>query len=256
MVFMHTEDIKILIDNEIRAFSFNMGVNYRLPSVLGVASANDPLWLRVKNIHPWIHHPKELLKNVESIIVFAVPLSLEAVESNSTGKDPSPQWLREYFLTNKLIDYLVQKTANILRIEGFESIGLKATHDYDRDNLKSHWSHRHAGYIAGLGTFGIHNLLITSKGVAVRLGTVLTSLKLNPDSKPEIEYCITKRGGKCRECVLKCPVNALDSWDTGKFKCRDWLEDNDRKYRDIIGGVCDACGKCSSGVPCSIKIPD
>jgi epoxyqueuosine reductase QueG len=253
---MRIEDIKSLIDGEIEVFGSRFGVNYRLPSVLGVASANDPLWLRVREIHPWIHHPRDLLKDVESIIVFAVPLSLEAVESNSEGVEPSLQWLREYFLTNKLINHLSQAVADTLTRLGFNSMGLKATHDYDRDTLTSHWSHRHAGYIAGLGTFGIHNLLITPKGAAVRLGTVLTSLKLNPDARPGVEYCTAKRGGGCRVCVLKCPVNALDNWATGKLRCRDWLEDNDRKYRDAVGGVCDACGKCSCGVPCSIKIPE
>jgi epoxyqueuosine reductase QueG len=253
---MRIEDIKSLIDGEIEVFGSRFGVNYRLPSVLGVASANDPLWLRVREIHPWIHHPRDLLKDVESIIVFAVPLSLEAVESNSGGVEPSLQWLREYFLTNKLINHLSQAVADTLTRLGFNSMGLKATHDYDRDTLTSHWSHRHAGYIAGLGTFGIHNLLITPKGAAVRLGTVLTSLKLNPDARPGVEYCTAKRGGGCRVCVLKCPVNALDNWATGKLRCRDWLEDNDRKYRDAVGGVCDACGKCSCGVPCSIKIPE
>jgi len=252
---MHIEDIKSLVNNEVEVFGSRLGIKYRLPPVLGVASANDPLWFRIREIHPWIHHPRELLKDVESIIVFAVPLSLEAVESNSKGMEPSIQWLKEYFLTNKLINYLSQAVADTLGRVGFKSMGLKATHDYDRETLTSHWSHRHAGYVAGLGTFGINNLLITPKGAAVRLGTVLTSLKLNPDSRPEVEYCTAKRGGGCGECVLKCPVNALENWSTGKFKCRDWIEGNDRKYRDTVGGICDACGKCSSGVPCSIKIP-
>jgi epoxyqueuosine reductase QueG len=253
---MHIEDIKSLVNNEVEVFSSKLGIKYRLPPVLGVASANDPLWFRIRGIHPWIHHPRELLKDVESIIVFAVPLSLEAVESNSKGMEPSIQWLKEYFLTNKLINHLSQAVADALGRVGFNSIGLKATHDYDRETLTSHWSHRHAGYVAGLGTFGINNLLITPKGAAVRLGTVLTSLRLNPDARPEVEYCTVKRGGRCGECVLKCPVNALKNWSTGKFKCRDWIEVNDGKYRDAVGGVCDACGKCSCGVPCSIKIPE
>lgn len=253
---MRVEDIKALVDNEIQSFGVRLGVNYRLPSVLGVASATDSLWFKVKSIHPWINHPRELLEDVESIIVFAVPLSLEAVESNSTGREPSLQWLKEYFLTNRLIDYLVQRIADVLHSEGFKSRGVQATHDYDRETLSSHWSHRHAGYVAGLGTFGVHNLLITPKGAAVRLGTVLTSLKLDPSVKPEFEYCIAKRGGECRKCVLKCPVNALDNWSTGRFRCRDWIEDINRKFMDAVGGVCDACGKCSSSVPCSVKIPD
>lgn len=33
----------------------------------------------------------------------------------------------------------------------------------------SEWSHRHAAYIAGLGIFGINNMLITNKGCVGRI---------------------------------------------------------------------------------------
>ena len=188
--------------------------------------------------------------------MFTIPLSYDAVKSNSEHpEEPSIQWLREYLYTNKLIEEIAQYLSKVLKSMGYTSIGLKPTHDYNPSTLRSSWSHRHAGYICGLGTFGINNLLITSKGCAVRLGTIITEAKVEESERPRIEYCLEKRGIKCRRCIERCPIRALDYWGKGRFKCNERLMSIALKYKDILGGYTDACGKCSTGIPCATSIP-
>jgi hypothetical protein len=48
----------------------------------------------------------------------------------------------------------------------FRSVILPPTHNFDEKKLISDWSHKHIGFIAGLGKFGLHQMLITKKVVA------------------------------------------------------------------------------------------
>ena len=219
---------------------------------------SDPLWAKIKELHPWMVAPHELLPEAKSVVVYAVPLTLEAVCSNVESAEPSTEWLRDYAYTNKVIDEASKRLAELLEREGYASVPLKATHDFDAETLRASWSHRHAGYIAGLGTFGANRLLITEKGCAVRLGSVVTTLKLKPTMKPEFEYCLEKWGLKCERCLERCPAGALNEWDGGKFRC--WrklqrVDDENKERARAFGGPLNACGKCAVGIPCATQIP-
>lgn len=50
-----------------------------------------------------------------------------------------------------------------------------ATGNFSREELVSCWSHKHAAYIAGLGIFGRHHMLITESGPVQKL-----YFRLNP----------------------------------------------------------------------------
>jgi epoxyqueuosine reductase QueG len=68
------------------------------------------------------------------------------------------------------------------------------------------FSHRHAAYLAGLGNFGINNVLLTPKyGPRVRFATVFTAAVIPSDLMIEKSLCT-----KCMRCVQVCPVKALD----------------------------------------------
>jgi epoxyqueuosine reductase QueG len=103
--------------------------------------------------------------------------------------------------------------------------------------------------VCGLGTFGLSKGLITSKGIAGRFGSIITSLYLPPNKREyeEIyEYC-----SMCGACVKKCPVNAI-SIEKGKnhIICSKFLNQTVEKYKPRYG-----CGKCQVGVPCESMIP-
>ena len=249
------DTIGSIIDEFTDNYGLKVGIEYRLPAPIASTSVYDRLWSELVRVHPWHKHPKQILDSARSVIVFAIPLSYSAVKSNEESSEPSVQWLREYILTNKLIEEVAKYISSILKSHGYRSLGLKPTHNYKPDSLVSEWSHRHAGYVCGLGTFGLNNLLITSKGCAVRLGTVITEAEVEVSEKPRYEYCLERRGVKCKICIKRCPIRALDNWSYGRFKCSERLSKIALKYIGIIGEYADACGKCCTGVPCATGIP-
>jgi epoxyqueuosine reductase QueG len=117
----------------------------------------------------------------------------------------------------------------------------------------SAWSHRHAAYIAGLGTFGLNRLLITEQGCCGRLGSLATDLVLIPTPRPEGEFCLHRAGGSCTKCVRKCIRNALGMDTFDRHACYQTLLDNEARLG--MSGHADVCGKCSCGLPCSSRNP-
>jgi epoxyqueuosine reductase QueG len=104
-------------------------------------------------------------------------------------------------------------------------------------------------FVCGLGTFGLSRGIITRRGMAGRLGSIVTKLELEPDEKTYkdiYEYCTM-----CGACARKCPVNAI-SLENGKDHkpCSDFLDMTEEKYKPRYG-----CGKCQVSVPCERKIP-
>ena len=117
--------------------------------------------------------------------------------------------------------------------------------------FSSRFSERHAGFIAGLGTFGLCRGLITKSGMAVRLGSVITDAPLEPDKRPYndiYEYC-----ARCGACLRHCPAKAI-TFENGKDHpaCSAFID----KVLEAEGGTYYGCGKCQVGVPCETSIPE
>jgi epoxyqueuosine reductase QueG len=117
----------------------------------------------------------------------------------------------------------------------------------------SDWSHRHVAYIAGLGNFGLNNMLITAQGCCGRVGSLVTSHPILPDPRPEGPSCLFKFDGSCRKCIRRCVNDALveDSFD--RFRCYAMLLKNVEEHKNV--GYADVCGKCLVAVPCSHADP-
>jgi epoxyqueuosine reductase QueG len=120
------------------------------------------------------------------------------------------------------------------------------------------WSHKHLGYLAGLGRFGTHRMLITPAGCAGRLGSLVTEAELG--DHPLIrtkEACLLKAGKKCGKCMKACPVQALEQDGFDRHRCWNRLNEN----RHTLASFSDlplsthVCGKCAALMPCSFKNP-
>jgi epoxyqueuosine reductase QueG len=63
-------------------------------------------------------------------------------------------------------------------------MGFGALHDrlstHKHYGYASSWSERHAAHAAGLGTFGLCDGLITPKGKAMRAGSVVAKIQVEP----------------------------------------------------------------------------
>ncbi|MGY0287812.1 MAG: epoxyqueuosine reductase [Candidatus Methanodesulfokora washburnensis] len=244
------EQISTLINSFLKEEISKYRIEFRLPAPVSTCSAGRETWWELKSVHPWLKLPKEILTNAQTVIVFALPLSHEAISSNILGDEPSPEWLRDYTAANEIIWSSSSRLSSYLIDLGYKSIPIRPTHDFDSDSLRASWSHRHAGFVCGLGTFGLNNLLITEKGCAVRLGSVITEAEVEESPRPPYEYCLAKRGKLCDACIKRCPIGALDDWSSGRRKCYDRLMSIASRKQ-----LADACGKCSVGIPCALQIP-
>lgn len=216
--------------------------------IVGFSSAEDPLYMELKNIVGY-HHllPQDILEDARTVVSFFLPFSRDVVSSNRNSSEVSFQWANSYIIANSLINEISCSLIEYLGEKGINAATVKATHTYDEKTLTSGWSHRSAAYISGLGKFGINRMLITEKGCAGRYGSVIISCDIQPDEIPDEEYCIYRKTGKCQLCIDACPVSALHIDGFDRFTCHDRLLKNAEKFKDI--GLCDVCGKCVVACP-------
>ncbi|MBU1341518.1 MAG: epoxyqueuosine reductase [Proteobacteria bacterium] len=203
--------------------------------------------------------PKELLATGKTVIVFFVPFIKELAKENHKGDIPCRNWGLAYEATNTLINTLCEQIKLFFEHAGYCSALVPATHNFDHKKLMARWSHKHLGYIAGLGRFGVNAQFITPKGCAGRLGSLVTEADLGDSPLVgETELCLYKNGHNCLACVKRCPVGAVSA-ETGidRKKCWARLKSNLHETKELAGLEKNShvCGKCQVLVPCSLNIP-
>ncbi len=226
---------------------------YREPLV-GFAPANHPGFGELKRaVGPEHLLPHDLLPGARSVVAFFLPFAAEVVEAHRRDPFVSRLWAEAYIETNELITRACRALAGELAALGIEAAWQEPTHNFDPVSLRSFWSHKHVAYLCGLGTFGLHHMLITPSGCAGRLGSLVVSADLSPTDPPEREFCLYRREGRCGACVSLCPTGALSAEGLDKQKCYRHLLEVDAFYADL--GTCDVCGKCATG-PCALGVPE
>ena len=249
---------KIAIQKELAGLSI-----FSSP-LLGFAAAAEKYFIDLQNetIVGFIMSPPDFwLPSARTVISIFLPFSNQVKESNrKKGDRPSFEWMHGRIDGQKFTNALCSHLQTALYDEGYEamtpgmdkrlwSVAFPNENTNPVHSYKTNWSERHAAYICGLGTFSLSKGLITSKGVAGRLGSIITSLELPPTVRPYKhidEYCIM-----CGACIKNCPVNAI-SFDKGKANqpcsklLKQVLDENPPYY---------GCGKCQCAVPCESEIP-
>ena len=225
-----------------------------LEPFVGFASAVDPLFALAKRaVSPTHAMPSDLLPGATTVIVWFVPFERSVAQSNIPGTAASREWAVAYVETNILLAAIGASVVEFLHARGHEASSPPPTHQFDRTRLVSDWSHRHAAVAAGLGSFGHHNMLITAAGCCGRLGSLATTLEVEPDPPREAEACLHRSGAPCLRCVRRCVNDALHEDGFDRFRCYAMCLANGEVHRGL--GTADVCGKCLVGVPCSITDP-
>ncbi len=252
--------------------------------LIGFADAWHPYIQNLPKLISTSHDlPQDVLPDAKTIIAYFIPFTKELANTNRVqsaaafaaqngafaGTNPdgfslaSPEWARAYEETNALFAELNAALIDFIHAKaGHAGITPKAT-TFDQQLLISDWSQRHIAFAAGLGTFGLNNMLITKHGCCGRYSTVITNLDLKPDAPVEGEYCLYKKNGSCGICVKNCPTGALTTDGYDRVKCYALCKENAKIYTKFgssytgedgtsansIGS--EVCGKCVTGSPCA-----
>ena len=248
------EDIKELINQTINRVVLERGksmkTRYR-PPLLGYASAGNPLFQQLKTaVGPEHLLPQDLLSGAATVVCFYLPFTGELVKNNREHAYVARSWAEAYIETNTLISLCCEELATTLAAYGIAAAWQKPTHNFDPAKLSAQWSHKHIAYICGMGTFGVHQMLITPYGCAGRFGSLVIDRTLTPSPQPAEQFCFYHRNGSCLNCVKKCPSGALTREGLDKQKCYSYLLEVDAFFADL--GLCDACGKCACCGPCAV----
>ncbi len=245
--------------DEIRAFVEAMvagaqtHTRYRTPLV-GFAAADDPAWQVIRErVNPDHLLPTDILPGAQTVVAFFVPFSYRVVTENKRHFYVSPEWVRAYVETNALIEDVCRGLERLLADKGIWAAHQAPTHNFDPETLRAPWSHKSAAYVAGLGEWGLHHMLITARGCAGRCGSLVIDAAIPPTRRPDSLYCSFYRDGSCAECVKRCPVGALTVNGLDKERCYRVCLETDMVYRSQFG-TSDVCGKCATG-PCAFRPP-
>ncbi|MGM0396057.1 MAG: epoxyqueuosine reductase [Bacillota bacterium] len=243
------------IENYIMEFQGREDIKTRWDApIVGFASADDSMFPLLKEVAVPDHmQPEDILPGGKSVIAYFLPFQEWIPKSNVKNLESSEEWARAYVETNILIGEINDHLVEWLNGLGHGTAKLPPSMNMDYKRLVSVWSNRHVAYVAGLGKFGLNNMLITEKGCCGRLGNVVTSLELEPDERKKTENCLYKLNGSCTACVDRCVNDALftDSFD--RFKCFQMLTVNGNKFKYL--GDAEVCGKCLVALPCSFRNP-
>ncbi|MGG7177132.1 epoxyqueuosine reductase [Clostridium paraputrificum] len=249
------DKIRDIIENFVKDYQdrYNAETRWGEPLV-EYADSNDTMFGELKSIVSPSHGlPKDFLGDAKTVVAYFIPFHESVVKSNIKDRESSRIWAKAYVETNKLILDLNTFIKEELEKLGYKSNIIPATHNFDEEKLISHWSHRHVAYIAGLGKFGLNNMLITEKGCCGRVGTFVTNLEIEPTKRKDSENCLYKKSNICKRCVDRCVNDALKVDSFNRYKCYEMCLHNAEVHSDIY--LSDVCGKCLVGLPCSMVNP-
>lgn len=243
--------------------------------LVGFTSGADPIWQQYKEyVGPFHWTPWEIFTqhcpgepagaNELTVISWVLPQRKAVRQANRRVKKyPSEPWARVRVYGEMFNAALRRHVADSLNQLGKPAIAPMLVPNWTivesaRFSYASSWSERHAAHAAGLGTFGLCDGLITAKGKAVRIGSVVAKISLEPTPRPYSDhraYCLFFAKGTCGKCIDRCPARAITETGHDKKKCRQHLV-RSREYVKktyLFEGY--GCGLCQVGVPCEAGIP-
>jgi epoxyqueuosine reductase QueG len=177
---------------------------------------------------------------------------------------PSERWGRSRQYGEDFNNFMRRHMAESLCQAGFSALAPMLVPTFKRENsikygYASSWSERHAAFVAGLGTFGLSDGLITPVGKAIRCGSVIAEIDIDPDPRSyqnPNEYCLFYYDGSCRKCADRCPAGAISELGHDKVKCCDYIRNITTPYSEREYAIkIDNCGLCQVKVPCESGIP-
>jgi epoxyqueuosine reductase len=244
-------------------------------ALVGIAAGDDPIWQQYKEVvgafhwTPWEvfnqHCATQSATAGElSVISWVLPQREVVRKANRKEKRyPAEAWARIRVYGEAFNTALRQHVNARLEEMGHPAVAPMLVPNWmvlksERFSYASSWSERHAAYAAGLGTFGLCDGLITAKGKAMRVGSVVAKVSLEPTPRPYADhraYCLFFANGTCGKCIDRCPARAITEAGHDKEKCRLYLARTREHVKKAYQFEGYGCGLCQVGVPCEAGIP-
>ena len=246
--------------------------------LLAVAAGDDPLFAQVKAaIGPFYWTPAEAFAlafpdqpappTELRVISYALPQT-QATRAQQQGERdlPAERWARSRYFGEQFNCDLRLHLAERLTEQGFPAVAPERLPGFDyrqseRLGIASNWSERHTAFIAGLGTFGLSDGLITRRGKAVRFGSVVAKIDLPVTPRPYAEdhhaWCLWYAKGTCGACVQRCPPGAITTQaGHDKIACRHYIREVTAPFTTKQYGTgATPCGLCQVRIPCEMQVP-
>lgn len=227
---------------------------YREP-IIGFVAANDPGFSRFSELTEFLHMmPDDLLPGARSVVCFFLPFAPEIAYANAEEEERvAREWGVAYVETNAMIGQITARLIKLLSQYGVRTAAERATGNFDETVLRSHWSHKSIAVLAGIGSFGLHQLVITDAGCAGRFGSLVIDAELPINIPQQKERCEYYDMGTCLDCMLKCPVDAIDEEEPfNRLLCWEQCLKNASGFLGL-GDDVHICGKCAVVGPCALK---
>jgi len=252
--------------------------------LVGFADGDDAIFQDYKSIIGDFHFtPREALAvhrrekggsdaepaNV-SLISVVMPVTYQTrLSLRRETQVPSLRWNHTRWQGQDLINKLSVHLVSLLEELGYQAMVPELASFYKistaEGNIRiSNFSHRHHAYAAGLGTFSLNDGFITPRGIAIRVGNVVTDAALSPTPRVyenHLSNCLYYRDRSCTRCIERCPAGAISEQGHDKLKCREFLWNGQREILKELGreegymGRYLGCGLCQTKVPCESQIP-
>src|SRR3989304_8206503 len=154
-------------------------------------------------LSPWIPEefwPQSIYPEARTVMVIGLPVPLPIIETA-----PSIYYHELYKTVNSALDSKAYELANFLIQRGHGAIYLPRDAYGDIkiliDNPFAFFSHKHAAYLAGLGSFGHNSVLLTPQyGPRVRFTSIFITAAIHAEPIKSKDLCT-----HCLLCVKNCP---------------------------------------------------
>lgn len=244
--------------------------------VIGFSNGADELYKQVKedigdfywepmNIFDLTYPGADTNAGELTVISWILPQTEQTkLMQRSESSYPSQRWVLSRIYGEEFNKKVAQFVVELLINAGYKAVApslspLWESKSSERYGYASTWSERHTAYICGLGTFGLCDGLITPVGKAMRCGSVVAKIPIEPDPRPYKiwnEYCLNNTKSICKACIRRCPAQAISEKGHDKLKCRQYQRGVIKEYtvkNFQLESTC--CGLCQTGVPCESGIP-
>jgi len=245
--------------------------------LIGVAAGDDPYYIFLKehigefHLSPAEVFAKKYRSSPEAsslrVVSLIFPQTDETIElQNKQIKVPCDNWYASRAEWENVMIEFLNELENKLEAAGIKAAAVDLIDDIsemqsEKLGQASNWSHRHAAYSAGMGTFGLSDGFISERGMAVRITTIIVEADLEVDHRGELgpyDWCLYYKSGICGACIRRCPKRAITEKGHDKEACSlykdtvcadSWPEHVECKKKKI------PCGLCQTKIPCAIKRP-